>query len=319
MKIIEPAVEIINEENPLKKIELCGRICYKSENMISENSSKKFIEMILKRGHTSVLEHVQFGLVDFLGSIHEIIQINSYFENKLGQFAQPKRGFSIKNSESTLYGNIRTWLEILASNEISNPTKSIIINSIVESESLYEPFFFEFLNLKNDTYCALPLKVNKDYLTVRFICDRGVSHELVRHRVASFSQESTRYCNYSGEVVFIKPCFDWAKNIPVNQNSFNINENLITDKIDYWLGSCVNSEASYNGLIDNGCSPQEARSVLPNSLKTEIIMTATYKEWEGILALRLSKAAHPQMQQIMRLLVNNKDFPKKLNLIYKNY
>ena len=116
--------------------------------------------------------------------------------------------------------------------------------------------------------------------TVRFICDRGISHEIVRHRMVSFSQESTRYCNYAGEITFIKPPFF---------------DGVLLDE---WEKSIIYAELAYNLLISKGAKPQEARAVLPNSLKTELIMTATRDSWKHFLELRTSPAAHPQMRQI---------------------
>lgn len=123
--------------------------------------------------------------------------------------------------------------------------------------------------------------------TVRFICDRGVSHEIVRHRLASYSQESTRYCNYSndkfdGEITVIEPCY------------------LVNDTTGYavWKRAMEDAELAYFGLLDWGCSPQEARSVLPNSLKTEVVMTANMREWRHFFKMRCSPAAHPQMQEV---------------------
>lgn len=124
-------------------------------------------------------------------------------------------------------------------------------------------------------------------ITVRFICDRGISHEIVRHRLASFSQESTRYCNYSNdrfgsEVTFIKPCF------------------LAERKMTYWIwcNTMDLAERAYSDMLEDGCTPQEARSVLPNSTKTEIVMTANLREWRHFLKLRTAKAAHPQMREL---------------------
>ena len=124
-------------------------------------------------------------------------------------------------------------------------------------------------------------------ITVRFICDRGVSHEIVRHRLASFSQESTRYCNYSNdrfgsELTFIKPCF--------------LPEVSVTYRL--WKRAMFVAEKKYFGLLDWGCTPQEARSVLPNSTKTEVVMTANLREWRHFLKLRTAKAAHPQMREL---------------------
>lgn len=120
-------------------------------------------------------------------------------------------------------------------------------------------------------------------ITVKFICDRGVSHEIVRHRIASFSQESTRYCDYGGEgIVVIEPCY-------LDEGS---------DDYEHWEFSCMVMDAEYETMRRNGCSPQEARAVLPNSLKTEVVMTANIREWRHFLRLRCSKAAHPQMREV---------------------
>lgn len=124
-------------------------------------------------------------------------------------------------------------------------------------------------------------------VTVRFICDRGVSHEIVRHRLASYSQESTRYCNYAkdkfdGEITVIEPCY------------------LVHDTTGYniWKQAMEDAELAYFSLLNWGCSPQEARSVLPNSLKTEVVMTANMREWRHFFRMRCSPAAHPQMLEV---------------------
>ena len=125
-------------------------------------------------------------------------------------------------------------------------------------------------------------------LSVRFICDRGVTHELVRHRLAAYSQESTRYANYSQErfgreITVIRPLF-WAPGTPGYQR---------------WLQAMQAAEEAYLALLDLGARPEQARSVLPNSLKTEIVMTANLREWRHVIGLRGSKAAHPQIREIV--------------------
>lgn len=135
-------------------------------------------------------------------------------------------------------------------------------------------------------------------ITVRFIIDRGVSHELVRHRLASFSQESTRYCNYSkgkfgSEITVIKPPF-WS------EGSF---------EFSVWKTACEHAEKEYFKLIDAGAKAQEARSVLPNSLKTEVVMTTNPREFRHIFSLRCSPAAHPQMREVMLPLL--KEFAER--------
>ena len=128
-------------------------------------------------------------------------------------------------------------------------------------------------------------------LTVRFTCDRGVSHEIVRHRLAAYCQESTRYCNYSkdgfgGEITVIKPM------------SFDCSDSPYR----IWKRSCENAETAYFDLLNEGCTPQEARSVLPNSLKTEVVMTADMREWRHFIRLRCAPAAHPDMRVVAGLL-----------------
>lgn len=129
--------------------------------------------------------------------------------------------------------------------------------------------------------------------TVKFICDRGVSHEIVRHRMASYCQESTRYCNYGKgkfgeEITVIEPCF-----LEPGSRAY-----------DYWRDACEGVEIRYFDMLAEGCTPQEARSVLPNSLKTEVVMTANIREWRHFLKLRCSPAAHPQMREVALILLD---------------
>jgi thymidylate synthase (FAD) len=136
--------------------------------------------------------------------------------------------------------------------------------------------------------------------SVRFITDRGVTHELVRHRLVAYSQESTRYCNYGSEdIKFVLPVW-------MNENFIGKhNCPLPYSKLDYeraesvWLDSMIHSEIYYKELLKRGWRPEEARSVLPNSLKTEIVMTCNVREWRHVFNLRTSKAAHPQIRELM--------------------
>ena len=135
--------------------------------------------------------------------------------------------------------------------------------------------------------------IEHSFLSVRFIVDRGVSHEIVRHRIASFAQESTRYCNYSkdkfgNEITVILPEY------------FDTGMGTSSNSIVYkdWEASCEKAEEKYFSLLNNGATPQEARAVLPNSLKTEIVMTSNYREWRNFFKLRTAQAAHPQMREV---------------------
>lgn len=137
-------------------------------------------------------------------------------------------------------------------------------------------------------------------MSVRFICDRGVSHELVRHRIASFSQESTRYCDYSRDkfgkhLTFIIPC--WYENMKEGEG-FSDTLSSGPESVA-WVKAMQYAEGTYKSMIQHGCTAQQARSVLPNSLKTEIVVTANLREWKEIFHQRCSKAAHPQMRELM--------------------
>lgn len=149
-------------------------------------------------------------------------------------------------------------------------------------DSFPEPFIKRLIDMRHHSV------LEHSGISVRFICDRGVSHELVRHRLCSYSQESTRFCRYSGEkfgnnITFIKPVF-WEADV---------------SQYYEWKSAMEVAEASYFRLLDNGASPQEARSVLPNSLKADIVVTANIRQWRTMFELRCASAAHPQMRQIM--------------------
>lgn len=141
--------------------------------------------------------------------------------------------------------------------------------------------------------------------SVRFIVDRGVSHEIVRHRLASYCQESTRYCNYAGdkfgqEITVIKPCY--------------LEEG--TDAYMGWKTACSVAEDMYFDLLAQGCKPEQARAVLPNSLKTELIMTANLREWRHFFKLRTAPAAHPQMSEVTIPLLG--EVRKKIPVVFEN-
>lgn len=147
--------------------------------------------------------------------------------------------------------------------------------------------------------------IEHSFMSVQIICDRGVSHEIVRHRLASYSQESTRYCNYTkekfgGHITFIRPSFfpEIPCDVYEDNNDVQLVGNNSSQAVLCWLQSMLASESHYNFLVKQGCSAQEARSVLPNSLKTELVMTANLREWRHFFTLRTAKPAHPQMREI---------------------
>lgn len=158
------------------------------------------------------------------------------------------------------------------------------------SDGSAEKFISNILKLGHESV------IEHEKITVRFICDRGVTHELVRHRIASYSQESTRYCNYcndkfGNELTFIKPCF-WDENTEEGKA-----------KMEVWKQSLADIEKQYFKLIEMGARPEEARSILPNSLKTEIVVTMNLREWRHYFRLRTSERAHPQIREISNMLL----------------
>lgn len=202
MNIIPPSFELLDRVDGtalLQKIELAGRVCYKSEAKITPDSAAGFVRRILENGHESVLEH--------------------------------------------------------------------------------------------------------EKLTARIVCDRGVSHEIVRHRIASYSQESTRYCNYAQEkfgreLTFIRPCF-WQEE---------------PEKYQIWQETMAEIERNYFRLLDLGAAPQEARSILPNSLKTELAVTMNLREWRHFFRLRTDSASHPQMRETACALLE--DFRARVPILF---
>lgn len=167
------------------------------------------------------------------------------------------------------------------------------------TENSAEPFIEKIIKRGHESVLEHSL------ISVNISCDRGVTHELVRHRLCSFSQSSTRYCNYSkdkfgNEITVIKPLF-WEEN---SGNYFA------------WLNACENAEESYFYLLNNGAKPEEARSVLPNSLQSDIAVSANIREWRHILKLRCDKTAHPQMREVMYMIL--KQFSETYPVFFKD-
>lgn len=207
MQLIEQSHEILFlSPTPLQDIELAGRTCYKSEDLITSDSAPKFVGMLRDKGHHAML------------------------------------GFG--------------------------------------------------------------------FMTVRFITNRGVTHELVRHRLCSFAQESTRYCNYGGKgMEFIRPVWCRDPYDYFDKKTVELNRMSTT-----FLRSLQCAEEAYNQLLLQGWKPQQAREVLPNAIKTEIAVQANLREWRHIFSLRCDPAAHPQMVALMRPLL--KEVKERIPVLY---
>lgn len=293
MKLIRSNAKFIKQEPGLdgvyKAIELSGRTCYRSQDKITEDSSKDFVERMIKSGHTAMLEH---------GTVYLKMPVK--------------------------YIDVSCELEIpiihdLVLKYMNNPYSRVFIESISEDEDVaYVTTNYRVLienNWLNDLkYICEPTAHHEKRYTVKFITDRGVSHELVRHRVFSFAQESTRYCNYSkdkfgNELTFIIPT--WLDMIPEGDyeewTTLGWSEEwsrIAGSKENYeaiidFLTNISQCQATYMNLLNNDFTPQQARQVLPNSLKTEIVMTGFASDWRHFFDLRLfgkTGKPHPDME-----------------------
>ena len=280
MKLIESSVQIIEEKDPYKMIELAGRTCYKSEDKITENSAKEFVDRMIKLGHGAMLEHGTIYLtIDGEDPNLSKIQSNPHTKVNLVPYEVLTEGNYTISYKAYISTNLRVLIE--------NNLKELLC------------------------YQVEPTEHHEKRITAKFICDRGVSHEFVRHRVFSFAQESQRYCNYSkdkfnNELTFIKPT--WL-DIPTGDYTYwdgdwcdidNMKIQLPSDNgvADNFLWCLNNAGMQYKLLINKGLKPQEARGVLPNATKTELVMTGFESDWEGFFKLRCSGAAHPDAKKL---------------------
>lgn len=282
MKLIKPSFEIIEQEPGLngiyKAIERAGRTSYKSEDKITENSAKPFVDRMVNSGHGAVLEHGTVYL-----KISDTIE-NSYIIDKY-----------VKNQYSLVRDSVDRY--DCHGDLLFTSDKCITTNYRVLVENGW---------LDDLKYLCEPTEYHDKRITVKFICDRGVSHEFVRHRVFSFLQESTRYCNYSkdkfdNEITFIIP--SWMDRIEEGEYSEDfdsIYDCIGTNLFDYdsFLIALAGSSKHYMRLLELGWKPQQARAVLPNALKTELVMTGFVFDWKHFFELRCASNAHPQAQEL---------------------
>lgn len=293
MRLIKPSFEII-EQKPgmdglLQHIERCGRTCYKSEDKITGDSAEKFVNMLVNRGHTAMVEHgtvyLKYDIIEH-GSMN---LPNKYHFNKYSVVTinnEPLHGYEIPEYKEKFNGHTYAY--------ITTNYRVLLQNDWLD-------------DLK---YLCEPTEHHVKRVTVKFVCDRGVSHEFVRHRVFSFAQESTRYCNYSKdkfgkECTFIIPSWfnKYMDEDYSNCHTMNWQDGLdVADAETNWLYAMLFAEKTYFSSLENGMIAQQARAVLPNSLKTELIMTGTTEQWEGFFKLRDAKDAHPQARELAQPL-----------------
>ena len=266
MKIIRPdAIELKQEptfEGMLKHIELCGRTCYKSEDKITDGSAEKFVNMLREHAHGAMLEHGTVYMIIDKDNLHNV---ESPMESGLEQFVLYNKYTTFRFEKDTYY--------------ITTNYRAIVENNLEWAMNIF---------------ACEPTEHHYKRRTFKITCNRGVSHEFVRHRVFSFAQESQRYCNYSKdkygkEITFIEPIW---------QRGLKDSTPLMID----WEDCMENVESTYFFLLENGLTPQLARGVLSNDVKTELIMTGFESDWEHFFDLRCAKDAHPEAQEIANII-----------------
>lgn len=291
MKLIESKVELIEQQPGLdgvyKQIELAGRTCYKSEDKITEDSAKEFVDRMIKSKHGAMLEH---------GTVYLKIHAVSYFPD-LEEF------------------NTNPYTKVFYFEEDWYVTTNLRV--LVENDWL------DYLK-----YICEPTEHHEKRITAKFTMDRIGSQSICRHRVFSFAQESQRYCNYSkdkydGQVTFVIPT--WA-NIPEGKytdwngdwcdvEKLTVLKPIENDAVDQFLFLCKYAETSYNLMVDRGAKPQEARQVLPNATKTEIVVTGFESDWEHFFSLRSPKYGAQGMHPDIAKLAD--ELYEKLNSVNK--
>lgn len=277
MKLIESKVEVIEQQPGLdgvyKQIELAGRTCYKSEDKITEDSAKEFVDRMIKSKHGAMLEHGTVYLKYV--AIYDVDNESWNIPQNFHPFLFERNKYSVvRKLESP---NECVWF-------ITTNLRAVIEMQLEDWEK----------------HMCDPADMHEKRITARFTCDRGVSHEIVRHRVMSFAQESQRYVGYDkekfgSEVTFIKPHW-YDEEFPA----------CLT-----WIESLKRSEKEYLDLREMGLKPQDARDVLPNATKTEVVVTGFESDWEHFFELRTAGAAHPDMRKLAL------ELQEKLNSVNK--
>ena len=282
MRLIKSKVELINQgssiEDIYRHIELCGRVCYKSEDKITPDSAKEFVDRMIKSGHGAMLEH---------GTVYLTIPLQSeefrkYIMNPYSKVV----AVTLDNDDSNAY--ITTNYRVLVENNW----------------------------LDDLQYMCEPTEFHEKRITVKWTCDRVTGESFLRHRVFSFARESTRYCNYSrdkfgNELTFIIPSWlSWDEQV-IHRRDFEKSGSGSEDS-KLFIDLLLNSEDCYLSLLEEGWKPQEARQVLPFCIKSPLIMTGFRSDWDHFFELRCAKNAHPDAQKLANELKDMIDGSKEV-------
>ena len=283
MRLIKPSFEILDQQCGLegiyKQIEIAGRTCYKSEDKITDDSAKEFVDRMIKSGHGAMLEH---------GTVYLAIPISEW------RCTDDYRDSYISNPYSNVNDSLVDW-------ENNEGTVYITTNFRV----LVENGWMDDLQ-----YICEPTEYHEKRITVKFITDQGILREFTRHRVFSFAVESTRYCNYSKnrfshEITFIQP--NWISDKDIE--NYHMDFGYFTDQdtnhitaVNRFMSALKNAEYFYMELIKLGWKPQQARNILPLATKCDMIMTGFVSDWKHFFELRDAASAHPQAQELAHSL-----------------
>ena len=282
MKLIKQSFEILDQQCGLegiyKQIEIAGRTCYKSEDKITEDSAKEFVDRMIKSGHGAMLEH---GTVYLAMPTETMIPIEA---NGWGKYTKNpySKGFKVCDVNGQKRVAITTNLRVLVENDW----------------------------LDDLQYICEPTEYHEKRITVKFTTDQGILREFTRHRVFSFAVESTRYCNYtkdkfSNEITFIQP--NWISDKDIE--NYHMDFGYFTDQdtnhitaVNRFISALKNAEYFYMELIKLGWKPQQARNILPLATKCDMVMTGFVSDWLHFFALRDAASAHPQAQELAHSL-----------------
>ena len=283
MRLIKPSFEILDQQCGLegiyKQIEIAGRTCYKSEDKITDDSAKEFVDRMIKSGHGAMLEH---------GTVYLAIPISEW------RCTDDYRDSYISNPYSNVNDSLVDW-------ENNEGTVYITTNFRVLVENDW---------LDDLQYICEPTEYHEKRITVKFITDQGILREFTRHRVFSFAVESTRYCNYtkdkfSNEITFIQP--NWISDKDIE--NYHMDFGYFTDQdtnhitaVNRFMSALKNAEYFYMELIKLGWKPQQARNILPLATKCDMVMTGFVSDWEHFFELRDATSAHPQAQELAHSL-----------------
>ena len=283
MKLIKQSFEILDQQCGLegiyKQIEISGRTCYKSEDKITEDSAKEFVDRMIKSGHGAMLEH---------GTVYLAIPISEW------KCTDDYRDSYISNPYSNVNDSLVDWKNNEGTVYITTNLRVLVENGWLDDLQ----------------YICEPTEYHEKRITVKFTTDQGILREFTRHRVFSFAVESTRYCNYtkdkfSNEITFIQP--NWISDKDIE--NYHMDFGYFTDQdtnhitaVNRFMSALKNAEYFYMELIKLGWKPQQARNILPLATKCDMVMTGFVSDWKHFFELRDAASAHPQAQELAHSL-----------------